>query len=201
MNHNEAQAYPLRGVTMVMLWLFTLTVMMLVLPWQQISPDIAQRVQDNRLFLYVALMFELSNFLCHFVYNRVTRNHDRHEMENRTARLQAAIEGLDFSERAVLREFVLQRKAVLNLPLNETAVRNLVDNRVLRPIGLATNGKTPVIISKYARPFITYKAIGLSCGKLSAEQITQIMDARPSFAREPRPLPKAFRGSGLKIAA
>ena len=34
---------------------------------------------------------------------------------------------LDFNEKAVLREFVLQRKSVINLPITEPAVKNLMD--------------------------------------------------------------------------
>ena len=41
-----------------------------------------------------------------------------------------------------------------------------------------------VIISKEARPYITYKAIGLTLGKMSDEQVSQIMSARPEYARE-----------------
>jgi hypothetical protein len=38
------------------------------------------------------------------------------------------------------------------------------------------------MIALPARPLITYKALGLSKGKMSEEQIEQIMSARPKFA-------------------
>ena len=44
--------------------------------------------------------------------------------------------------------------------------------------------KAQIIISKEARPYITYKAIGLTLGKMSEEQISQIMNSRPDYARE-----------------
>jgi len=39
-----------------------------------------------------------------------------------------------------------------------------------------------LMIALPARPLITYKALGLSKGKMSEEQIEQIMSARPKFA-------------------
>ena len=97
-----------------------------------------------------------------------------------------AVESLDFAERALLREFVLQRKSVLTLPLSEPTVRNLVDNCVLRIVDTVDEKthKVEVIISKEARPYITYKAIGLTLGKMTEEQISQIMNARPEYAKE-----------------
>ena len=38
------------------------------------------------------------------------------------------------------------------------------------------------MIALPARPYITYRALGISKGKMSEEQIEQIMNSRPKFA-------------------
>ena len=92
---------------------------------------------------------------------------------------------LDFSERAVLREFVLQRKSVINLPIAEPTVKNLLNSGILAVAEdiIDVQGKTPLMINLEARPLITYRAVGLSRAKMSEEQIEQILSARPKYAR------------------
>lgn len=196
MDREITTSTPMRSLNIIMLWLFLVTVMLLVTPWEMISSDIAVRIEENRAFLYFALIFEVSNFLSQAVYSFLTKSREKKVAEKRTCYLEKAVESLDFSERALLREYVLQRKSVLNLPLAEPTVKALLDCGILKCVGNEDeHKKTPVIISKYARPFITYRAIGLSCGKMSEEQISQIMDARPEFAREPKQTPRSYRGS------
>lgn len=98
---------------------------------------------------------------------------------------------LDFNEKAVLREFVLQRKSVINLPITEPAVKNLMDAGVLTyAYGKPTREKDDenqiraLMIALPARPLLTYKVLGLSRGKMSDEQVEQIMNARPKFAQK-----------------
>lgn len=201
MDREITTSTPMRSLNIIMLWLFLVTVMLLVTPWEMISEDIANRIEENRAFLYFALIFEISNFLSQTVYGFFSNSREKKIAEKRTCYLEKAVESLDFSERALLREYVLQRKSVLNLPLSEPTVKTLLDSGILKCVGNEDeNKKTPVIISKYARPFITYRAIGLSCGKMTEEQISQIMDARPEFAREPKPTPRSYRGGGRKVA-
>ena len=101
-----------------------------------------------------------------------------------------------FHERALLREFVLQRKSVLNLPEAEPSVRSLLDSNVLQIVGEHEEDTTraPMIITKQARPFITYRAIGLTRSKMNDQMLEQIMNARPDFAREKKTQPRAYRG-------
>ena len=94
---------------------------------------------------------------------------------------------MDFSERAILREFVLQRKSVIKLPVTEPAVKNLLDAGVLtyaygQPFHEDDTQIKALMIAMSARPLITYRVLGLSRSKMSEEQIEQIMSARPRFA-------------------
>ncbi len=191
----------MRVLNAIMFWLFCVTMILVFVPWAKVSPEIAQRVDANRVFLYIALIFEVSNLLCQAIFGYFSRKHDLKVTAARKEYMEKTVNMLDFSERALLREFVLQRKSVLRLPVNEPTVAGLIESRILQVVGNEDdNHKTPVIIAKQARPYITYKAIGLSCGKLTAEQISQLMDSRPQYAREPRPMPKSYRAGGFKVA-
>ncbi|HAR79642.1 MAG TPA: hypothetical protein DCR21_02315 [Succinivibrionaceae bacterium] len=192
----------LRTLNTIMIWLFCVTVLLLVLPFENYSAELAHRINSNRIFLYLALIFEVSNFISQMLISAIWSVKTRKQNEKRNAIIEHSVESLDFSERALLREYVLQRKSVLNLPLSEPTVSNLIECGILKIVGNTdSNSKTPIIISKYARPFITYKAIGLSCGKMTEDQINQIMAARPEFAKEKKAMPKAYRGARKTFTA
>jgi len=102
-------------------------------------------------------------------------------------KLEQMIQQLDFSERAVLREFILQRKSVIKLPITEPAVKNLLEAGVLtyaygQPLNEDDTLIKALMIALPARPYITYRALGISKGKMSEEQIEQILNSRPKFA-------------------
>ena len=98
------------------------------------------------------------------------------------------IRQLDFEEKAVLREFIIQRKNVLCLPMSEPAVSNLLQSGVLIPAfetqeikGSARIIKLSIAIE--AREQLTHKVLGLPAGKLTEEEATVLKAARPDYAR------------------
>ena len=98
------------------------------------------------------------------------------------------IRRLDFEEKAVLREFIIQRKNVLALPMRELAVTNLLKSGVLVPAfeTQEIKGSARIIklsISVYAREQLTHKVLGLPAGKLTEAEATQLKAARPDYAR------------------
>lgn len=100
--------------------------------------------------------------------------------------LQRMIDCLDFTEKAILREFIIQRKSVINLPLTEPAVKNLLDAGVLdfaygQPLNDDLSQIKALMIALDARPLLTYKALGLSNGKMDDAQVEIIMNARPKY--------------------
>ena len=183
MNHNNSLMH---SVNTVMMWLFCLTVLMLIVPWEQVSENFAQKIQDNRLFLYFALIIEISNLISQAILTIYNSYAQKSYQKRRQETVLNTVGQLDFAEKALLREYVLQRKSVLNLPVSEPTVRNLIDGGVLKIVSVIDAEKklASVIISKEARPHITYKAIGLTLGRMSEEQISTIMSARPEYARE-----------------
>ncbi|MCP4323260.1 MAG: hypothetical protein GY951_07145 [Psychromonas sp.] len=98
------------------------------------------------------------------------------------------IRRLDFEEKAVLREFIIQRKNVLALPMRELAISNLLESGVLVPAYEAQEIKGSGRIIKLsiavgAREQLTHKVLGLPVGKLTEEEVNQLKAARPDYAR------------------
>ncbi|GLS90542.1 hypothetical protein GCM10007916_16090 [Psychromonas marina] len=98
------------------------------------------------------------------------------------------IRRLDFQEKAVLREFIIQQKNVLALPMRELAVSNLLKSGVLVPAfeTQEIKGSGRIIklsIAVDARELLTYRVLGLPAGKLTEEQANQLKAARPDYAR------------------
>ncbi|MCK5819911.1 MAG: superinfection exclusion B family protein [Psychromonas sp.] len=104
-----------------------------------------------------------------------------------TARLNM-ISSLDFEEKAILREFVIQKKNVLSLPLTEPAVANLLSAGVLESAfeTQEIKGRSRLIklsIAIDARHKLTHIVLGLPAGALTKDQAKTLKSARPSYAR------------------
>lgn len=185
-----------KTLNIVMLWLFCVTSMLLVLPLESISEELATQVAANKTYLYLALIVEVSNFISQAIISFIGSYLNRRNQKQETNAMKVTVDGLDFAERALLREYVLQRKSVLYLPEAEPTVRSLVESGILNVVGDPdeTTNRVPMIITKKARPFISYRAIGLTRSKMNDEMLEQIMNARPEFAREKKVMPRAYRG-------
>lgn len=104
-----------------------------------------------------------------------------------TSRLNM-IKCLDFEEKAILREFIIQKKNVLSLPLTEPAVTNLLSAGVLEPAfeTQEIKGSSRLIklsIAIDARRKLTHIVLGLPAGALTKDQARTLKSARPSYAR------------------
>lgn len=153
MNH-EVSNTALKTINTVMMWLFCLTVLMLIVPWQAVSTEFADRIESNKIFLYFALIIEISNFISQAIFSVNTLLRRKNSVKRIQEKVEKAVETLDFAERALLREYVLQRKSVLTLPVTEPTVRNLIDDGVLKIVNVVDDvtAKAQIIISKEARP-------------------------------------------------
>ena len=40
----------MRSINTIMMWLFCLTVLMLIMPWEQVSTEFASKIDANRIF-------------------------------------------------------------------------------------------------------------------------------------------------------
>ena len=82
------------------------------------------------------------------------------------------IRQLDFEEKAVLREFIIQAKNVLPLPMKQPAVMNLLRSGVLEPAfeTQEIKGNSRIIklsIAIEARELLTNKVLGFPVGKMT----------------------------------
>ena len=101
--------------------------------------------------------------------------------------LQELLEYLDANEKAVLREFVLQRKSVIKLPVTEPAVKNLLEQGILtyaygEPGEAGRNTIKPLMVAIAARPLLTFKVLGLNPANMTEEQKNLILNTRPKYA-------------------
>jgi len=109
-------------------------------------------------------------------------NQQVEQIENR-------IKTLVSGERAVLREFFLQRKTTLWLPSDESDVKSLVSSGILMPIdyysqtrqGEQGTSEIELMISHNARPYLSKQRLKLPQGKPSYDDIHYLKSARPAY--------------------
>ncbi|MBY6187584.1 superinfection exclusion B family protein [Marinobacter hydrocarbonoclasticus] len=111
----------------------------------------------------------------------------RQKRERRRAQISEKLTVLDGSERAVLREFFLQSKSMVAMPLNHPAVEELKSSGVLEQVGnvehYAIEGPVATMkIAATARSGLTRQALRLPEGAPSETQRAALLAARPEFA-------------------
>lgn len=171
----------------LMVWLLLCSSAILVFPADKLGPAAAEWLHACSLYLWLGILVSGSYFLSQLLLIAIDLTRALYQEHQQRDKLQQMIRCLDFSERAVLREFVLQRKSVIKLPVTEPAVKNLLEAGVLtyaygQPLNEDDTLIKALMIALPARPYITYRALGISKGKMSEEQIEQIMNSRPKFA-------------------
>ncbi|MCF5909922.1 superinfection exclusion B family protein [Aeromonas veronii] len=183
--------YQLNRLNWLMVWLLLCCSIILLFPAGLMKGAVNQWAADHAAWLGVGMLIAISYFCSQGFLIAWEWACEEWQARRQQDQLAQMIGFLDFNEKAVLREFVLQRKSVINLPITEPAVKNLMDAGVLTyAYGKPTREKDDenqiraLMIALPARPLLTYKVLGLSRGKMSDEQVEQIMNARPKFAQK-----------------
>lgn len=183
--------YQLNRLNWLMVWLLLCCSIILLFPAGLMKGAVSQWAVDHAAWLGVGMLIAISYFCSQGFLIAWEWACEEWQARRQQDQLAQMIGFLDFNEKAVLREFVLQRKSVINLPITEPAVKNLMDAGVLTyAYGKPTREKDDenqiraLMIALPARPLLTYKVLGLSRGKMSDEQVEQIMNARPKFAQK-----------------
>ena len=125
----------------------------------------------------------LASELAIFVWARVRSKHASIKLKNLAlTRLQS----LDASEKSVLREFYIQGKNTLQLPVDHPVIAGLISSGIL--CGVNNLGKmsiagmlTSMKILDFVREKITLDMIDLPIGVPSQQQIAFIRENRPQF--------------------
>ena len=183
--------YQLNRLNWLMVWLLLCCSIILLFPAGLMKGAVSQWAADHAAWLGVGMLIAISYFCSQGFLIAWEWACEEWQARRQQDQLAQMIGFLDFNEKAVLREFVLQRKSVINLPITEPAVKNLMDAGVLtyaygKPVREKEdeNQIRALMIALPARPLLTYKVLGLSRGKMSDEQVEQIMNARPKFAQK-----------------
>mgnify|MGYP003600027651 FL=1 len=183
--------YQLNRLNWLMVWLLLCCSIILLFPAGLMKGAVSQWATAHAAWLGVGMLIAISYFCSQGFLIAWEWACDEWQSRRQQDQLAQMIGFLDFNEKAVLREFVLQRKSVINLPITEPAVKSLMDAGVLtyaygKPVREKEdeNQIRALMIALPARPLLTYKVLGLSRGKMSDEQVEQIMNARPKFAQK-----------------
>ncbi|PKF60863.1 hypothetical protein CW745_13390 [Psychromonas sp. psych-6C06] len=178
-----------QGITLTMAWMCIACATLLIVPVSVVQLSPISELSENYMPYIVILALVTGSFLI----TRVIIWLFSHFKQEYSKRSQAAcrnmmIRRLDFEEKAVLREFIIQRKNVLALPMRELAVSNLLQSGVLVPAYETQEIKGSARIIKLsiavdAREQLTHKVLGLPVGKLTEEEANQLKAARPDYAR------------------
>ena len=183
--------YQLNRLNWLMVWLLLCCSIILLFPAGLMKGAVSQWATAHAAWLGVGMLIAISYFCSQGFLIAWEWACEEWQSRRQQDQLAQMIGFLDFNEKAVLREFVLQRKSVINLPITEPAVKDLMDAGVLtyaygKPVREKEdeNQIRALMIALPARPLLTYKVLGLSRGKMSDEQVEQIMNARPKFAQK-----------------
>ncbi len=171
----------------IMLWAIIINAMIVMIPDAWLGAKVSKWIADRNVLWLTGLLTGISYFLSHAISIGCTWAYENFTSKSRETLIHNMVACLDFTEKAVLREFVLQRRSVINLPVAEPAVRNLLDAGILTyaygtPAASDSSVIKALMISLDARQFITYKILGLSKNGMTEEQIEQILHERPKFA-------------------
>ena len=171
----------------IMVWFILLNGMIVMMPNNVFGTVVANWVVKHNVIWFTSLIIGISYFLSHAVIIMGTYIFEKLSSRSHLEHMHNMVSCLDFTEKAVLREFVLQRRSVINLPVTEPAVKNLLKAGILTyAYGTPASSDESIIkalmIALDARQYITYKVLGLSKTGMSEEQIEQILSERPKFA-------------------
>tara|TARA_R110001583_G_scaffold30866_3_gene106184 strand:- start:6280 stop:6906 length:627 start_codon:yes stop_codon:yes gene_type:complete len=178
-----------QGITLIIAWMCIVCATLLVIPVSIVQfSGTAEWSQLYTPYVWVLALLT-STFLITHLINWVF-SYFKEELSRRREAISRnmMIRRLDFEEKAVLREFIIQRKNVLALPMRELAVSNLLKSGVLVPAqetqeikGCARIIKLSIAVD--AREQLTHRVLGLPVGKLTDEEANQLKSARPDYAR------------------
>lgn len=125
--------------------------------------------------------------------------------QQRLARRNVAslVQCLNHTEKAILREFVISRRTVLKLPVDEPAVVNLLHNGVLEMVEhqqlYDQQSHIDCMISLAARPLLSYRVLSLPVGKLTEEQLDRLKKMRPAFLQPDYQVNRTYSGKVFRI--
>lgn len=187
----------------VLAWLGFSCGLLLFIPANYLPDGV--NLMPYQLGLWCVMLSSFSYFLGRLFVHlwRVVEGSWQQKVNRRT--MENLIHCLDHTEKAILREFVISRKTVLQLPIDEPAVLNLLDNGVLemvdhQPLPEAHH-RFDCMISLAARPLLSYRVLSLPVGNLTEEQLERLKKMRPQFLQPNYDANRTYSGKVFRIRA
>lgn len=170
-----------------MCWLLLSCTLVSLLPSALFAGAFGLWLHDYRIVFILGMVGAGSYFLSHVAVMGFQYVFYRKQRLMQERLLKELLDYLDANERAVLREFVIQRKSVIKLPVTEPAVKNLLEQGILtyafgEPGEAGLNAIKPLMIAIVARPLLTFKVLGLNPANMTDDQKSLIMSNRPKYA-------------------
>ncbi|MGO1246236.1 MAG: superinfection exclusion B family protein [Oceanisphaera sp.] len=170
-----------------MCWLLLSCTIVSLLPGSLFTGSFGEWLYSYRLLFVLGMVASGAYFVSHAAIMLFQHLFSRKQRMMQEKLLKELLDYLDANEKSVLREFVIQRKSVIKLPVTEPAVKNLLEQGILtyafgEPGEAGLNAIKPLMISIEARPLLTFKVLGLNPNNMTEEQKDLIMNTRPRYA-------------------
>ncbi|QDF68245.1 hypothetical protein FJQ87_17585 [Shewanella sp. SNU WT4] len=174
----------------VMLWLLLASTALLIMPvslleWLRVADVVAAYDHFIGLIMLIAAAYFVSRIMSFLMDEAISLLKDKRLGET----IEQKVSVLDLAERAVLREFFLQAKSVLTLPINDMAVKGLANSGILQCVGnehhYAIHGPTADYrIALKARSYLNRKILRLPAGEPNPEEMQLLLRTRPAFMNQ-----------------
>ncbi|NRA84856.1 MAG: super-infection exclusion protein B [Gammaproteobacteria bacterium] len=181
---------PAHYLFQAMLWLALACALVLFMPESMIKALQLDEFINNYVH-FVGILFIISvTYLFIDVVSSLVKQVKMNTLETQQKdQIENRIKTLVTGERAVLREFFLQRKTSLWLPQDESDVKSLTSSGILTAVdfysktrkGADNVTEIELIISHNARPYLSKQRLNLPQGKPSYDDINYLKTARPSY--------------------
>lgn len=170
----------------LVIWMILVSGFLLFLPKAMWRSDALLNLR-NEFEVYLSLLFigSISYVLARLLIEKVEAWLASKRLIEQEQGIVQMLNNLDHIERSVLREFILQKTNRLSLPVDEAAVKNLIDTKILQysdgQKSDSASAYSMLSINILARPYLTYRILGLPVGSLTEEQKQALKNARPRF--------------------
>jgi len=178
-----------QGVKLMVIWLCLLSATLLIVPISLThSTDSSNWLASYMPYTLILAILTGSYLIATMLLWAISFYSTQYKARKLIESRNKMIRQLDFEEKAVLREFIIQAKNVLPLPMKQPAVMNLLRSGVLEPAfeTQEIKGNSRIIklsIAIEARELLTNKVLGFPVGKMTDEVAARLKAARPDYAR------------------
>ncbi|MDP2207695.1 MAG: superinfection exclusion B family protein [Bacteroidota bacterium] len=173
--------------TKIIFWIFLLSGFLLLMPSGWLTTlRLDEFLKDYGKFVGIGFVGSAVLLLVQaFLWLRQKSRQSKQKKEFEES-VQTKLMQLDNFEKAVVREFYLQGKNTILLPVDDPTVAGLLQKRVLRVV--SRNGEMslagmlfPVALSSFAEQHVTPQLVDLPTGSPTQAQVADIVQARPKF--------------------